>query len=271
MLIVLSPAKALDFTAAPEGTSLSTPELADQTAELAKSTRKLTVRDLKRLMSLSDNLATLNRERFQHFDPGSEEGLQAAFAFNGDVYAGLRARELDKKALGWAQDHVRFLSGLYGVLRPLDAIQPYRLEMGTQLKTRRGTSLYAFWGGRISAALNEAAIGHKDKTLVNCASGEYFAAVDRKALKLPVISCRFLEEKDGEARIISFFAKKARGLMARYAIDHRIERAADLKAFDSAGYRFAPTLSSDEEFTFTRPQPPPVAAARMGGALTAEP
>jgi cytoplasmic iron level regulating protein YaaA (DUF328/UPF0246 family) len=234
--------------------------MADQTAELARTTRRLTIRDLKRLMSLSDNLARLNRERFQAFDPASEEGLQAAFAFNGDVYAGLRARELDRKALAWAQEHVRILSGLYGLLRPLDAIQPYRLEMGTALKTRRGASLYAFWGPRIAEALNEAAMGQKDKTLVNCASGEYFGAVDRTALRLPVVACRFLEEKDGEARIISFFAKKARGLMARFAIDNRIERAADLRAFDAAGYRFAPHLSSGEELTFVRPQPPPVAA-----------
>jgi cytoplasmic iron level regulating protein YaaA (DUF328/UPF0246 family) len=262
MLIALSPAKALDFSAPPEGAGLSAPQLADATAELAKVTKKLTVRDLKGLMSLSDNLAKLNRERFQHFEPASEEGLQAAFAFNGDVYAGLKARELDRKALAWAQDHVRILSGLYGVLRPLDAIQPYRLEMGTHLKTRRGASLYEFWGPRIAQALNEAAQGHKDKTLVNCASGEYFGAVDRKALKLPVVACRFLEEKDGEARVLSFFAKKARGLMARFAIDHRIDKAADLRAFDSAGYRFVPELSSEAELTFARPQPPPVAATR---------
>ena len=265
MLIVLSPAKALDFTAPPASAGLTFPELADQTAELSKTTRRLTVRDLKRLMSLSDNLAKLNRERFQAFDPEADEGLQAAFAFNGDVYLGLRARELDKKALGWAQDRVRILSGLYGVLRPLDAIQPYRLEMGTRLKTRRGQSLYDFWGPRVSEALNRAADGHKDKTLVNCASGEYFGAVDRKALRLPVVSCRFLEEKDGEARIISFFAKRARGLMARYAIDHRIDKAQDLKAFDADGYRFQPHLSTDEEWTFARPQPPPVARGRQGG------
>jgi cytoplasmic iron level regulating protein YaaA (DUF328/UPF0246 family) len=262
MLIVLSPAKALDFTAPPVSAPLTTPELTDQTAELAKVTKKLRAADLKRLMSLSDNLAKLNRERFQAFDPTSEEGLQAAFAFNGDVYTGLKARELDKKSLAWAQNHVRILSGLYGVLRPLDAIQPYRLEMGVRLKTRRGQSLYDFWGDRVSHALNEAARGHRDKTLVNCASGEYFGAVDRQALTLPVVSCRFLEEKDGEARIISFYAKQARGLMARYAIDNRIDRVADLKGFDVAGYRFVAALSSDEEFTFARPQPPPVARTR---------
>ena len=262
MLILLSPAKALDFTAGPAQAAITTPELADQTAELARTTRRLTVRDLRRLMSLSDNLAKLNRERFQAFDPESEEGLQAAFAFNGDVYMGLRARELDRKGLAFAQEHVRILSGLYGVLRPLDAIQPYRLEMGTRLKTRRGQSLYDFWGERIAKALNEDARGHKDKTLVNCASGEYFGAVDRAALKLPLLTCRFLEEKDGEARIISFFAKKARGLLARYAIDNRIEHVADLKGFDAAGYRFVPSLSSEGEYTFARPQPAPVAALR---------
>lgn len=262
MLIVLSPAKALDFTAPLAAAPLTTPELADQTSELAKTTRRLTARDLKRLMSLSDNLAKLNRDRFQAFDPGSDEGLQAAFAFNGDVYAGLKARELDRKSLAWAQDHIRILSGLYGVLRPLDAIQPYRLEMGTRLKTRRGHSLYDFWGPRIARALNEAAQGHKDRTLVNCASAEYFTAVEREALTLPVVACRFLEEKDGEARMISFFAKKARGLLARWAIDHRIDRAADLKAFDSEGYRFVPDESSDDVFTFSRPQPPPVAQQR---------
>jgi cytoplasmic iron level regulating protein YaaA (DUF328/UPF0246 family) len=266
MLIALSPSKALDFTTGPEGAALSTPQLSDQTAELSKATRRLTVRDLKGLMSLSDSLAKLNRERFQAFDPASEEGVQAAFAFNGDVYAGLQARTLDRKALAWAQDHVRILSGLYGVLRPLDVIQPYRLEMGVRLKTRRGPTLYDFWGPRISQALNEAAAGHKDRTLVNCASGEYFGAVDRAALKLPVLSCRFLEEKDGEARILSFFAKKARGLLARYAVENRIESAQDLRAFDVAGYRFAPQLSSDQELTFVRPQPPPVAAIRKAPA-----
>jgi cytoplasmic iron level regulating protein YaaA (DUF328/UPF0246 family) len=259
MLIVLSPAKALNFSAAPESAPLTAPQLAEQTAELARTTKKLRVVDLKRMMSLSDSLAKLNRERFQAFQPDSEDGLQAAFAFNGDVYLGLKARELDRKALGWAQDHVRILSGLYGVLRPLDAIQPYRLEMGVRIKTRRGQSLYDFWGPRISAALDEAAQGHKDRTVVNCASGEYFGAVDRVALKAPVVSCRFLEEKDGEARIISFFAKRARGAVARYAIDNRIDRAADLKAFDIDGYRFQPHLSSNEEMTFMRPQPPPAA------------
>lgn len=262
MLIVLSPAKALDFTAGPDHAPLTLPQMSEHTAELAQAAKKLTAGDLKRLMSLSDNLANLNRERFRAFDPESEDGLQAAFAFNGDVYAGLRARELDKKGLAWAQEHVRILSGLYGVLRPLDAIQPYRLEMGVRFKTPRGASLYEFWGPRIAEQLNQAMRSHKDKTLVNCASGEYFTAVDRDALKSPVVTCRFLEQKDGETKMISFFAKKARGLLARYAIDHRIEQAEALKGFDSAGYRFAPALSSDDEFTFVRPQPAPAAARK---------
>ena len=262
MLIVLSPAKSLDFTAAPPAVAMTAPQLADDTAELAKVAKKLRVADLKRMMDLSDSLAKLNRERFQAFQADSEDGLQAAFAFNGDVYMGLKARELDRKALAWAQERVRILSGLYGVLRPLDAIQPYRLEMGVRIKTRRGQNLYDFWGPRVSQSLDAAMAGHKERTLVNCASQEYFGAVDRAALKAPVVTCRFLEEKDGEARIMSFFAKRARGLMARYAIDNRIERAADLRAFDVDGYRFQPSLSSDEEFTFARPQPPPVAQTR---------
>lgn len=262
MLVVLSPSKALNFEAPPVSVALTTPELTDLTAELAKSTKKLRAADLKRMMSLSDSLAKLNRERFQSFDPASEEGLQAAFAFNGDVYTGLKARTLDRKGLAWAQDHVRILSGLYGLLRPLDAIQPYRLEMGVRIKTKRGQNLYDFWGVEIAAKLNAAAMGHKDKTLVNCASQEYFGAVDRAALKLPVVTCRFLEEKDGEARMISFYAKQARGLLARWAIDHRVARAADLKGFDSAGYRFMPAASNDQEFTFARAQPPPVAQQR---------
>ena len=233
MLIVLSPSKALDFTAPPVSAPLTTPELAEHTRELSKTTKKLRSVDLKRLMDLSDDLAKLNRERFQAFDPDSEEGLQAAFAFNGDVYMGLKARELDKKALAFAQKHVRILSGLYGVLRPLDAIQPYRLEMGVRLKTKRGASLYDFWADRVAASLNEAGQGHQDKVLVNCASQEYFGAVDVAALKMPVVTCRFLEAKD-----------------------------ADLRGFDVAGYSFDKAASSDAEFTFTRPQPAPLGRAK---------
>ncbi len=262
MIIVLSPAKAMNFAPPKQAVLMTTPDMVAEIAELAEVTRKLSVRQLKSMMDLSDALATLNRERFQAFDPAMEDGLQAAFAFNGDVYSGLKARELDKKALTWAQDHVRILSGLYGLLRPLDGIQPYRLEMGTSLKTNRGKTLYAFWGDRLAQALNEGVRGHKDPTLVNAASQEYFGSVARKALTCPVINTRFLEEKDGEAKVISFYAKRARGLLARYAIDHRLEKAADLKAFDSDGYGFVPQLSSETEWVFSRPQPPPVSTKK---------
>jgi hypothetical protein len=257
MLIVLSPAKKLDFAAAPAGTPLTAPELAADIAELARTTRKLKRTDLKRLMSISDALADLNYQRFQTFDPESEDGVQALIAFNGDVYDGLAARTLDKKALAWAQDHVRILSGLYGVLRPLDALQPYRLEMGVRLKTRRGASLYDFWRVRIPEALNRAAEGQADPTLVNLASQEYFGSVQTEALSVPHLTCHFKEVRPGEApRALMLYAKTARGLMARFAIDHRIDRAEGLKAFDTAGYGFNAALSSKSDWIFTRPQPP---------------
>ena len=255
MLMVISPAKSLDFTAPAQALPLTTPELKAQVVELAKVARKLTAADLKRLMHISDALAKLNRERFQAFDPEVEEGLQAVIAFNGDVYAGLAARELDRPALEWAQKHLRILSGLYGVLRPFDALQPYRLEMGTRLKTKRGANLYDFWGETIAKVLNQAAEDQADPTLVNLASQEYFGAVDAKALKLPVVTCHFKEEKHGELRVLGFFAKKARGRMARYAIDNRIDRAEGLKGFDLDGYRFKPELSTPADWVFARPQP----------------
>lgn len=252
MLMVISPAKALNFAAPALNAPMTTPAFGGDIAELAKVTRRLRVSDLKKLMSISDNLATLNRERFQAFDPESEDGLQAIFAFNGDVYTGLAARELNAASVKWAQGHLRILSGLYGLLRPLDVIQPYRLEMGSQLKTKRGKSLYDFWGERLSIALNEAAENQADPTLVNLASQEYFGAVKAKALTIPLVNCHFREERDGEMRTLSFFAKRARGTMARFAIDNRIDRAADLRAFDRDGYSFRADLSGDADWVFAR-------------------
>lgn len=251
MLLVISPAKSMNFEDAPRA-PLTTPQMLDDIAALAPATRKLRVSDLKRLMGISDKLAELNRARFQAFDPACEDGVQAAFAFNGDVYQGLQARTLDKAGLVYAQEHLRILSGLYGVLRPLDAIQPYRLEMGIRLKTRRGADLYRFWGARIAQALNAAAEGHEDPTVVNLASQEYFGSVDRKALTCPVVICHFKEVKDGEAKVISFHAKKARGLMARYAIDGKLQKAEGLKAFDLDRYMFRAELSTDQDWVFTR-------------------
>ncbi|MCG2662726.1 peroxide stress protein YaaA [Brevundimonas sp.] len=252
MLSVLSPAKRLDFTEADPAIPGTDRRFLDDTASLAVTARRQTKADLRRLMGISDDLATLNLERFKAFDSDSTDGVQAAFAFAGDVYEGLKARELDVEALDFAQDRLRILSGFYGLLRPLDRIQPYRLERGTRLKTRRGSSLYDFWGDRISKQLNADAEGHADPTLVNLASQEYFGAVDAKALKLPVVTPQFREEKNGESRIISFFAKKARGAMARFAIDERVERVEDLKAFDRDGYRFDKAASTDNEWIFIR-------------------
>jgi cytoplasmic iron level regulating protein YaaA (DUF328/UPF0246 family) len=253
MLMVISPAKSLDFTPPDRRVPATLPAMTADTAELAKVTRKLTKTDLKRLMGISDNLALLNRERFLAFDPESEDGVQAAMAFDGDVYDGLQARTLDKAGLTFAQKRLRILSGLYGLLRPLDVIQPYRLEMGTRLKTRRGASLYDFWGARIAEALNEAAEGAGERVLINLASQEYFGAVDRKALTLPVVACHFREIKGEEpAKIISFYAKRARGMMARFAIDQRLDRAEGLKDFTEAGYGFDAQASTAEDWVFTR-------------------
>jgi len=260
MLLLLSPAKTLDFTPPSVQIPGTAPQLAAQTKTLAAVARRLKAADLKRLMNISDKLAELNEARFKAFDPaGGEDGIQAALAFAGDVYDGLAARELDEAALGWAQDRLRILSGLYGVLRPLDKIQPYRLEMGVRLATAKGSTLYDFWGDTIAKALRSVAKTHADPTIVNLASQEYFGAVDAHALKLPVVSCHFKEESEAGVRIISFYAKLARGLMARFAIDHRLDKAVDLKGFDRAGYRFAPDLSGDSDWVFVRPQPQPKA------------
>jgi cytoplasmic iron level regulating protein YaaA (DUF328/UPF0246 family) len=257
MLFVLSPAKTLDFTPAPAELPVTTPAMRADTARLATITRRLSAADLRRLMDISDKLAELNVERFRAFRSKADHlGEPAALAFAGDVYEGLRARDLDPEALAWAQDRLRILSGFYGLLRPLDRIQPYRLEMGVRLANERGATLYDFWGDRLSKALNKAAEGHADRTLVNLASQEYFGAVDIKALKLPVVTCSFKQEKDGELRHLAFYAKPARGMMARYAIERRLERAEDLKSFDVEGYRYSPEHSAPHEWVFVRPQPP---------------
>jgi len=253
LLIVLSPAKRLDFTEPDAALPATGRRFLEDTAALSRTARRQTKADLRKLMGISEDLARLNQERFKAFDPeATDTGVQAAFAFAGDVYQGLDARTLAVADLRFAQDHLRILSGLYGLLRPLDRIQPYRLEMGVRLKTRRGSSLYDFWGDRISKQLNADAEGQSDPTLVNLASQEYFGAVDARALKIPVVTPHFREEKDGESRIISFFAKKARGTMARFAIDERIETATDLKAFDRDGYRLDKAASTGTDWIFTR-------------------
>ncbi|CAN5424147.1 peroxide stress protein YaaA [soil metagenome] len=253
MLIVLSPAKRLDFSE-PDPALPSTERLfIEDTASLAVTARRQTKADLRKLMGISDDLARLNQERFKAFDATAlDTGVQAAFAFAGDVYQGLEARTLDRPGLTFAQDHIRILSGFYGLLRPLDRIQPYRLEMGVRLRTRRGQSLYDFWGDRISKRINADLEGNAHPVLVNLASQEYFGAVDAKALKVPVVTPHFREEKDGESRIISFYAKKARGTMTRFTIDERIDDPQALKAFDRDGYRYDKAASTDTDWIFIR-------------------
>ncbi|MEI9906492.1 MAG: peroxide stress protein YaaA [Asticcacaulis sp.] len=260
MLTLLSPAKSLDTTPHDAGIDSTEPRFADQSARLLKSLKRLKPKAIGELMGISKALSELNYRRFQTFD--DQPAMPAAFMFDGDVYTGLQARNIDAAALKWMQSHVIILSGFYGALRPLDLIRPYRLEMGSALKTGRYASLYEFWGDTLAKSLTAEVKAQGQDTLVNLASQEYARAALTKALKLQVISPRFLEIKGNDARIISFFAKKARGLMARYMIDHRIDTVDRLKDFNTAGYAFRPDLSRDGDWVFTRPQPEPVATAR---------
>ncbi len=261
MLMLLSPAKAMNFDDAPGAPAPTKPTLTKHLAELAGITSKLSRADIKKLMGISDNLADLNYQRFQAFKTkGRIAGAkQAALTFAGDVYRGFDAGTLKKGDLEFAQDHLRILSGLYGLLRPLDGIQPYRLEMGSRLKNPRGANLHAYWGPVIAGELDKSVKSHDDPTIVCLASNEYAKAVDRKALKSRFIMFNFKEVKDGKARAMMIFVKQARGMMARWAVEKRITRAEDLKKFTVGGYKFSKSLSSDDEWVFTRPQPKPKA------------
>ncbi len=253
MLIVISPAKRLDW--AERDVEATAPAFQQDAVRLARTARNLTLGELQKLMSLSPDLARLNRDRFRNFSdaPAPDRTRPAALAFAGDTYQGLEAGSLDADELAWAQDHLRILSGLYGVLRPLDAIQPYRLEMGSRLRTRRGKSLYEYWRDQLSNALNAQAEQVGTKTLVNCASQEYFGAVAPKPLKLTVITPVFMEDKAGSPKIVSFFAKKARGAMARYIVQNRLTDPGALTEFDSGGYRYQPDMSEPDRPVFLRP------------------
>ncbi|MBQ2262432.1 MAG: peroxide stress protein YaaA [Loktanella sp.] len=255
MLVVISPAKSLDMD--PVQVRATRPSYQNDAVRLAKTARNLTLAQLKDLMSISDDLARLNRDRFKAFaaEPAADAVKPAALAFNGDTYQGLEAKTLSEDDLSWAQDHLGILSGLYGLLRPLDAIQPYRLEMGSKLKTRRGGSLYDYWGDTIAKALNARADQVGTDTLINCASQEYFGAVDRKALKLRVITPSFMEVKDDRPRIVSFFAKRARGAMARFIIENRLTHPDQIKDFTSGGYAYDPDISSEQTWVFARDYP----------------
>ncbi|MDC7674916.1 peroxide stress protein YaaA [Asticcacaulis machinosus] len=254
MLILLSPAKSLNTDPVADWIKPTAPRFTPHTKALLEVMKTKSPADLRGLMDISDDLAELNYRRYQRFS--RQEVLPAAMIFDGDVYDGLKAREMDENALLWAQDRLRILSGLYGALRPLDQMRPYRLEMGTALPTGKGKSLYAFWGDDIALSLSKDAKAVKTDTILNLASHEYARSALTKSLKLKVINTRFLDEKDGKARIVSFFAKRARGLMARYIIDNRIENIEEAKAFDIDGYSFKPESSTNSEWVFSRPQPP---------------
>jgi cytoplasmic iron level regulating protein YaaA (DUF328/UPF0246 family) len=251
MLTVISPAKRLDDAASlPAAMTATQPQFASDAATLAGIARALTMADLRRLMHISEPLAQLNVTRFAEFDDAPTK--PAALFFAGDTYAGLEAKTLDPDALRWAQDHLRILSGLYGLLRPLDNIAAYRLEMGSKLKNPRGADLYAWWRGQIAPALNTIATENGAKALVNCASTEYFGAVDTSALTLPVITPVFLEDKAGEAKIVSFYAKKARGAMARFIAENRLTDPASLRDFTTGGYAYDKARSTPVTPTFVR-------------------
>ena len=256
MLVVISPAKRLDMNAVQDQKE-TLPAFQDAANDLANYGRAMTPADLQKLMGISENLARLNADRFDNFASAStpENAKQAALIFAGDTYAGLEAASLDEEEMDWAQNHLRLLSGLYGLLRPRDLIQPYRLEMGSRLKTKRGTNLYDYWGDRISRALNDAAESMGTDTLVNCASVEYFGAVDMDALNLRIVTPVFMEKKAGTPKIVSFFAKKARGAMARFVIERRITDPEGLKDFDTGGYRFNAGMSEGDRWVFLRDYP----------------
>ena len=255
MLLLLSPAKSLDYdTPLPPKLPHTLPVFSEQPLELIEVLRRQSPQQLSELMGISDKLAALNVARYEAFSPRftATNARQALLAFNGDVYEGLQARSLDAEDLDWAQQHIAILSGLYGVLRPLDRMQPYRLEMGTRLATTAGNTLYQYWGSQIAEYLNTQLRSDTTPVIVNLASQEYFKAVDRKALKARVIECVFEDWKGGAYKIISFHAKRARGLMARYAITHRVTTPHQLEGFDLEGYAYDKLASEPERLVFRR-------------------
>ncbi|MDR9827475.1 peroxide stress protein YaaA [Vibrio sp. FNV 38] len=254
MLIVVSPAKTLDYESPLATQRFTQPELIEHSAELIDECRKLTPSDVSALMKVSDKIAGLNVARFEQWSETftQENARQAILAFKGDVYTGLEAESLDESGFDYAQKHLRMLSGLYGLLKPLDLMQPYRLEMGTKLTNARGANLYQFWGGVITDKLNQAIAEQGDNVLVNLASNEYFKAVKPKSLDAVVITPVFKDCKNGQYKVISFYAKKARGMMARYIIDNKVDSIEALTQFDVAGYYFSAEESTAKELVFKR-------------------
>ena len=258
MLITLSPSKGQDFETPAPTRKHSKPVALKDSEILIKELRKIKQKDLQSLMTISENIAGLNVDRFKSFNTpfNTKNAKQAIYAFKGDVYSGIDVDNFDDDDLAYAQDHLRILSGLYGCLRPLDLIQPYRLEMKTKLHNPRGDNLYQFWGESITEKLNKELVKQEDPTLVNLASNEYFKSVKPKMLKGKLLNINFKDTKDGKTRVVALFAKRARGMMADYIIRNRIEKPADLKKFKQCGYKFSKALSDDTQWTFERPQPP---------------
>lgn len=257
MLAVLSPAKSLDFETPPPHIGTESPALLAQSEQLVETARQLNSSDIQKLMGVSEKIAQLNVARFADFrTPFTPENAKPAlFAFTGDVYTGLDAPSMSAADIEFAQSHLRILSGLYGLLRPMDLMQAYRLEMGLKFAHGDADNLYQFWGEKITEQLNQALAATADNTLLNLASNEYFKAVKPKALNGDIVNVDFKENRDGKWKIISFSAKKARGIMARYLIDHRVEQAEQVKAFDQEGYAFNDALSKLNHWVFTREQP----------------
>ena len=254
MLAVISPAKSLDFETRPTTRKSSTPAFVDDAAVLIEDLVKLAPGDISDLMGISQRLGELNCDRYNEWHKDTNGGKQAALAFRGDVYMGLGAWDFTERELTSLQRRVRILSGLYGLLKPLDKIHPYRLEMGTSFANKRGPDLYAFWGESITEALNAELAGHRNRTLVNLASNEYWRAVDPDRLDARILDTRFLDTKNGNVKFISFFAKKARGLMAAYIAKNKVETIKALKAFDYEGYRYSEERSSRDELVYVRPE-----------------
>jgi len=254
MLIVISPAKSLDFDTPAVTAEFTMPEMLNESEKLADRLRKMNPKKLSGLMGISSSLGQLNYERYQNwhqpFTP--ENAKQAVLAFNGDVYQGLDAKSLSPDQLHQLQSKLRILSGLYGVLRPLDLIQPYRLEMGTRLKYQRSKDLYAFWKNKITPKIKEAIHASENNVLINLASNEYYKSIDTKKLGAEIVTPAFKDLKNGEYKMISFFAKKARGLMTRFILENNIKNVEDLQAFDAEGYVFNPRLSKPGTPVFTR-------------------
>jgi uncharacterized protein len=257
MLHVISPAKTLDFETPPVTSIYTQPAYLEQSQLLIDELRELPASAVSQLMSISEKLGRLNAQRFlewrQPFSPHNAK--QAILAFKGDVYTGMEAETFSKADFTFAQQHLRILSGLYGLLKPLDLIQPYRLEMGTRFANQRGKNLYEFWGNQLTEALNRELDGQKERVLVNLASTEYFGAVNRKKLDGEIITPVFKDRKNGQYKIISFFAKKARGMMSAYIIRQRLKKVEAIKSFDVAGYYYDEASSSPKEWVFLRDEP----------------